>query len=260
MTFSWTYDDPNNSQVDSGTSVTHTYLQVSGQTSATVNHNLVISVYDSSGNLLATVPLTVSVLDTQEGALLAPETWTGDHLVTGVVSANNFPLTIAPSTNVHFQGDLADGFGQGITASTLLTIGDNTRFASVAGQTQGWGTIQILGNGTVGQATIQAADRAISIGGSGTTTLTGTLLENNATGIQIVGNGAQASSQPAVTISGATITGNSVYGVKEDAGARPVLTNSTIQGNFRDYYSWNGGLLNIATVNALAGNSGNQGE
>ena len=114
------------------------------------------------------------------------------------------------------------------------------------------------GTATIGTAggrgvTIEGADRGVAADGGSTVTLVNTTLSDNLTGIQVVGT-------EKVSISGCTITGNSVYGIKEDSGGRPTVTGTTIKGNFRNYYQWDGGLLSISQINALGANTGNQGE
>jgi len=126
-------------------------------------------------------------------------------------------------------------------------------FAPQDGQSQGWGTILVSGTARFGQDEITGADRGVAALAGSRVTLTGTNLHGNKTGLHVAG-------VAAVRVDQASITSNTVYGVKEDAGGRPVMTNTTIRNNFRNYYSWDRGLLGIAAVNALGQNIGNTGE
>jgi hypothetical protein len=256
VTYSWDFGD--GTAAGNLTSVTHAYAQVPGQTTDRAPHTVTITVND--GTNTTQIPLSVLVIDTQEGPLLTNETWVGDHTVTGVVEIPaNLTLTIIPSSssslNVSFAGGLADGFSQGLLVDSggTLNISDNVLLHPFSGQTGGWGTILVSGTATVGQADITGADRGLTANDGSVVSLTNTSLHGNAIGLHVLGTSV-------TTATGLTIVNNSVYGVKEDNGGRPILVNSTIRSNFRNYYSWDQGLLNIIAVNGLLNNSGNQGE
>jgi len=248
ITWVWGDGSPNSS----GASATHAYQQAANQTTSSCSYQLTIELPGGTS-----IPLTVTVQDTQKGALWGDEVWHGDHTVLGVVVVpQNLSLTIA-SGNVSFQGDLGAGFGQGITVQGDLQIAGGVTLEPEAGQSQGWGTILVDGTAEIGASgwstvTIEGADRGIAADAGSAVTLVNTTLMKNLTGIQVVGT-------QDVTITGCNITGNTVYGIKEDSGGRPTVMNTTIKGNFRDYYQWDGGLLTIIQINALGKNSGNQG-
>ncbi len=246
----WNWND--NTNPDFGGSATHRYGQSAGQTSDSTAYSLNLTIPGNS----TPVSLIVTVQDTQDGTLYVSEDWRGDHKVTGVVVVPpSLTLTIEPNEAVQFQGGLGAGFGQGLDIQGTLNAKDQIIFRQATGQTTGWGTILIEGSGTAqfGADLIENAERGVAVGGGATATLTGTTLTQNKIGLHLAG-------VSATSVTGAVITGNTVYGIKEDGGGRPVLTNSTVRSNFRNYYSWNGGLLGITEINALPGNSGNQGE
>jgi len=247
----WVWGD--GSPDSSGASATHAYQQAANQTKSFCSYQLTIELPGGTS-----IPLTVTVQDTQEGTLWGNEVWHGDHTVLGVVVVPpGMSLTIGSGT-VSFQGDLGAGFGQGITVQGDLQVAGGVTLEPAAGQSQGWGTVLVEGTAEIGASggsavTIERADRGIAADAGSAVTLVNTTLMKNLTGIQVVGT-------QKVSITGCSITGNTVYGIKEDSGGRPTVTNTTIKGNFRDYYQWDGGLLTIMQINALGKNSGNQGE
>jgi hypothetical protein len=262
--FMWNWGDGSTS----GPTASHTYSQQPTQNGPSYTTSVIVK--DKAYGVVSTLfSIPIEVLDTQSGTLLTDETWNGNHTVTGTVEVpNNMTLTINGNNNgetVTFDETLGTPSSEGLLVDSGGTLvikatGGSVVLKNLAGTGVTWGTIEVQGRAAIGGATIQGADRGITVGGSGNVTLAGTKLQNNGTGLHVVGNGASASVQPGVNVSAAMISGNTVYGIKEDAGARPLLTNTTILGNFRDYYSWNGGLLHIGDINALPGNSGNLGE
>ncbi len=246
----WNWND--NTDASFGASAVHKYGQSPTQTTDTTSYTLSL---DIPGNA-SPINLIVTVQDTQDGTLYVSEDWHGNHKVTGVVVVPaGLVLTIEPYESVQFQGGLGAGFGQGLDVKGTLIAADQITFQPAPGQTSGWGTLLIEGGAAAqfGAALIEGADRGIAVGPGASVSLNGVTLTQNKTGLHLVG-------VSATTVAGATITGNTLYGIKEDSGGRPALTNSIIQGNFRNYYSWSSGLLSITAINALPGNSGNQGE
>jgi hypothetical protein len=248
LTYAWDFGD--GTTAGNVAQVQHTYGQAPGQTSDTATYTLNITVSD--GTTTQTVPLGITVRDTQEGVLYTSETWHGDHTVTGLVEVpQGLSLSIAPNvgtpSSVTMSGGLGAGYAQGllIDAGASLTVADGVAFA--ADSSHGWGSIDIFGTAAIGADDLQGATKAIAVGPGGSTALTGTNLHGNQYGLQVVGGGGGTT----VTVTGATIANNTRYGIKEDAGARPSLTGTSITNNFRNYYSFDQGLLTIDQINAL---------
>ncbi len=238
----WTWNDGN--PTSSGPSASHAYGQSPTQTGDTAEYSLSLTIPGA-----APISLNVTVQDTQEGALLVPETWHGAHTVTGVVTVPSaLSLTVASNASVRFQGGLGSGFGQGIDVQGTLTAVDGVTFAPAAGQTSSWGTILVEGTATIGADDISGATQGLSVMSTGTVTLNGTKLHDNQTGLHVTGGGA---SSPLVTVNNAVIAANTIYGIKEDSGGRPRLTGTSLTGNFRNYYSYDQNLLTIDQINAL---------
>jgi hypothetical protein len=171
------------------------------------------------------------------------------HTVTGVVIVPpGLSLTVASGAGVQFQGGLGSGFGQGLDVQGSLAAADGVTFALAAGQSQPWGMILIEGTAVVGADDLSGAVQGLSVTGTGSLQLTGANLHGNQTALHVTGGGAGS---PAVTVANATITGNTIYGIKEDSGGRPVVSGTAITGNFRNYYSYDQNLLTIDQINAI---------
>lgn len=245
---SWDFGD--GSPAVTTLAVDYKYHQASDQTSDALHYTLSLAVSGEAAPL--TLPVTVQ--DTQEGTLYESEIWHGDHLISGIVEVpTGLQLTLEPSITVQFKGGIGAGYRQGMVINGAFMVGDATVFKKADGQTEGWNTIKIAGSATIGTAQIQDADRALTVAPGARVSLSGTTVTGNLTGIHLVG-----SSQ--TTLTNCHITNNSLFGVKEDAQARPTLIGTVFTNNFRNYYQWDGGVLSIAEINALPTNTGNQGE
>ena len=250
--------DPSDAATADGLSVTHRYKQDTGQAESFINRTLTITL-TAADTSTTTVELPIRVQDTQLGELWGDETWHGAHSIVGVVVVPlSMNLHIASSATVEFRGGLGSGYSQGIKVKGNLAIDGGVTLAAATDQTQGWDTILAEGTATIGSATgdatvIRNANRAIAANTSAVVALANTTLMNNETGLHVVGNAN-------VSVVGCRIIDNTLYGIKEDGGGRPIVVDSILRGNFRNYYKWDGGLLNIGEINKLAQNSGNRGE
>ncbi len=274
--FAWDFGDlatnlgsTNNPSVISASpnsaNVSHQYYQQIGQQQASCSYSLLLTITNTQTQTATSLTLTVQVRDTQSGTLYTSETWNGAHTVTGVVVVPAaLSLTVGNlsgvTTAVSFQGGLGSGFYQGITVDGTLTATGAT-FDKVPGQSDGWGTILVEGAGsaTLNGVTIADADRGLTVGGptdsslgnGPTVSVNGATLTGNTFGLHMYGI-----SQ--TRIDGSLLTSNTVYGVKEDAHAMPIVSNSFFGGNGIDYYAFGTaddgtteGPLSIQEINQL---------
>lgn len=244
LTYSWDFGD--GTTAANVTQAQHAYDQAPGQTTASTHYTLTVTVSD--GTTAQAVPLDVTVNDTQEGSLYKNETWRGNHTLTGIVevpaSLKLDILADGDGSTITASGGLGAGYNQGIQidSSAQLTVADGVSFLSDS--SKGWGTVKVLGTAAFGAADLQGADRAVAVGPGASVTLTGTKLHDNLIGLHVAGV-----SNTAVT--GAVISNNRIYGIKEETGGRPRLSGTAVTGNFRNYYSYDQGLLTIDQINAL---------
>lgn len=268
---SWDFGDgtAGNPDTVSGTlSVSHKYPQAAGQTSDSTTYYLALSI----SGVGTTIPITVQ--DTQDGSIYISEVWNGPHTVTGNVTVPvGLKLSIGSdstvNTTVTFQGGLASGTNQGLTVQGNLKVGPNPVTFSAAGSS--WGTILVAGPSGISavasfaDAIIEGADRGVTVGPSSVVALNLTSFAGNNIGLQTYG-------PSTARASGCSFTGNTAYGVKEDAGGRPAMTGNTFSGNAIDYYAFGMtsdiqarnlvGVLSMSELNQLpngtaTSNSGN---
>jgi FAD/FMN-containing dehydrogenases len=254
----------------SGDSVSHPYAQKADQNEAYCLYTLTLTLPNGTDSSPATsIPLVVKVLDTQEGKLWGDEVWRGPHSVVGtVIVPSGKTLSIetnaaVPTEVVSLTGDSAAGYKQGVTVNEggALRVSGGVSFQPAAGQSFGWGAILVKGTASIGAedgsvVTIAKADRGIAVAATGTVTVVNANFLNNVTGLQVYGSTAK------VLVKKCSFSGNSVYGIKEDALGRPTVQNSSFSANFRSYYQYNGGVIAIDALNSLnaPNNYGNQGE
>ena len=250
----WDFGD---GEIGQSGAVKHKYHQVAGQLAATVSHTITIS---GLPGVLTDPRLDVVVQDTKDGPLYENEVWNGPHEITGnVIVPASLSLTIGTrsdaSTVVTFTGGLAAGLGQGLTVEGQMAVGSETipvafgpdpTNPSATGEP--WGTILITGSATIANTLITGADRGVTVGAGSSVSLVHSQLTGNDIGLHVFG---------LATVSGSTITNNSGYGVKEDGGGRPVMTDNGFSGNGVDYYREGVTLFSLSKLNQLPGNSGN---
>jgi hypothetical protein len=74
-------------------------------------------------------------------------------------------------------------------------------------------------------------------------------LERNRIGLHILGN--------ALSVERSRFAENSLYAVKEDAGAAPSIRDCVFTGNLYDYYDEQLTVIDPGRLNQMPGNSGN---
>jgi hypothetical protein len=245
-TYSWNFDDGNGFSAPGNVNeMVYAYAQVVGQTADNAPHTLTVSISD--GTSTQTSSLNILVKDTQTGTLYVSETWMGDHAVTGVVEVPaGLKLTIG-SDSSQPKVTFAGGGSSGILVDSTATLKIGDGFV-LTGDSSAWGSIDIHGYADVGASTIQGASQGIVAEPDSSIVLKGTTLQNNQTGLHVVGSGSQS---PSVTLGGVNVVNNLFYGIKEDTGGRPKLSATSVSSNFRNYYSFDQGLLTLDGINAL---------
>ena len=235
--YTWSFGDPHSTVIGppSQSTVVFSYPQ---KTSQVTDNYVAPFVLTCPEDPTVTIPITVQ--DTQTGTLCGPEIWNGPHTVIGtVVVPSGMTLTIgsipsAATTVTFHQAGLTSETGLGLSVQGGLVVGPSSVAFAPDSTTPGWGTILVSGPGsgaTISNATLQNADRGITSGPGSTVSIVKTTFQANTMGLQVYGN-------TSTTVNHCTFTGNTAYGVKEDAGGRPVMTNNTFSTNTIDYYAF----------------------
>lgn len=265
-TYAWDFGDGASATTQE---VEHIYGQRSGKeqlTDSTV-YSLQLDIAEASEpSVVTTIPLDVTVRDTQEGELFTSEVWRGAHTLTGtVVVPSGMTLTVGSSAMetdmvVSSIGGPGAGYNQGIHVMNggVLTVDadENTVvFTKTEGQEQGWGTLFIDtgATATISESVIEYADRGVTANEGSSVSITGSTIRQNNIGVHVLGGSS-------VTILNSSIIENAVYGVKEERNATPVLRANSIFENLRDYYEWDLGPITVDVINLKPNCRDNRGE
>ena len=210
---------------------------------------LKVTVTDKDGGV-TTVSTTVVVSNTSSGNLYRDETWSGIHYIYGDVTVpNGIILTILPGTQVIVYGNIAaDGFYKLDIQGNLIIqgAGQPVTFSS----STGWKGIYLEGQATLDSVIIRNAERGMTVVNGASTTITNCTFQDNQVGLHAYGVKSM--------VSNCTFLNNTLYGIKEDEGGRPVVVDCRFSGNGMDYYSETDTDLTIDELNQITGNSGNK--
>lgn len=206
---------------------------------------LTLKVTDATGKVY-TATATVKVCNSTSGTLVTDETWSGTQLLSGeVVVAAGKTLTVQAGTVIYLAAGTClkiEGNLQAVDLDNGIVL--TTEDGSL------WEGIVIGGSGTVNLngVTIKGAKTGIACTGTGQVNLTNTSIVNCQTGLHAYSGTIKADS--------CLFKQNRIYGVKEDNGCNPVLTNCRFQSNGIPYYDQQLYYLTAAQLNT-GSNSGN---
>jgi hypothetical protein len=113
-----------------------------------------------------------------------------------------------------------------------------------------WKGFFLAGSGSGEGLEIHHAERALTVGASGSLVFSKVNLEENLMGIHLLGG--------SVRLDGGTVSGNSEYGIKEEAVGSFIVRNMVFLNNGIGYYQLGKTGISITELNAIAGNGGNR--
>ena len=241
---SYLWDPGDGGEALSGVVATHSYAK-------TGTYTLTLRVTDNDGGVRVATT-TVTVGNTASGTLYADETWSGTQYIYGDVTVPaGITLTVLPGTQVIVNGTADSGFTIDIKGSLNITdSGRTVSFVSSSGQAGSWKGIYLEGRATLDGVTVKDAERGLTVVSGSTASLSNCIFQNNQAGLHVYGT--------APAVGGCAFLDNTLYGIKEDEGGRPVVKDCTFSGNGMDYYSEKDTDLTIDEVNQIPGNSGNK--
>lgn len=253
--YEWNPGDGGSLLIDS--TPEHKYIQLG-------DYTLSVTVIDKDGGK-TTATTTVKVRNTTRGQLYIDEVWSGVHTIYGDVTIPaGIKLTIQSGTQIIVNGIVGDtGFFNGLIVKGNLEAQPGVVFDAVNRDTgeglitgfgdgsgnDGWKGIIIEGNAGLNGVTFRHAFRALTVYASGKAKVDNCIFEDNYVAIHVY------ESQP--LINNCQFINNQWYGIKEDRGCRPVVTNCGFSGNEMDYYQDGAAEISMDELNQIPGNRGN---
>ncbi|MDC7223168.1 MAG: Ig-like domain repeat protein [Spirochaetales bacterium] len=212
--------------------------------------------YTDELDVSASEEFEVTLKNTTEGSLLTDEIWSGTHYLTGeVIIPEGIGLTILADTEVLALAGEVYGYDQALVLDTggTLTVEESVTFASAYGGNR-WLGLSLADSVSLSGVTISDAERGVTVcAGDFSFELADSVISGNETGVHILNGNS--------TVSGCVIEENEYYGVKEDGGASPIMTDNSFASNGFDYYDEDGTVVEADEINNLSSdNSGNGGE
>jgi hypothetical protein len=240
---SYTWNPGDNGQMMSGTAPKYKYTKLG-------NYDLTVTVTDKDGGV-TTVTTPVVVHNTFSGSLYMNETWSGEwHTYGNVTVPARITLTISPGTRVIIDNNPDTGYNNALIIQGTLNVQNGVSIDSGNYNLQSnWKGIIVTGQAELQGATITHALRGLLIGNTAYVTVTDCNFIDNYVGIHVYGT------NPVIT--GTQFTDNQWYGIKEDQGGKPVVTNCGFSENEVDYYQDKVTEITIDELNQIPGNSGN---
>lgn len=217
-------------------------------------YNLTVDATDKLG-ASTLVELPLKVVNTSEGRLFTDEYWSGDHIVTGSITVpDTLKLTLLDGAIVKVETDAINGYDQTITIAENAELDHEGTAKYYSDDPYGnWGGLVINGKADLSSITVENAERGVTINSITDFVIDNSVFANNVTGIHLVKSGT-------VSIDNSEFRGNRFYGIKEEKGVDPVVTNSLFTDNGYDYYDTDMTVIDYTKLNQLDLNSGNRGE
>jgi len=209
-----------------------------------------LTVTDSDGKRSMVTSNDIKVVRTQEGELSADEWWSGAHMLVNTVTVPiGRKLYLANGMELSFKTNYEGARGYKLDVFGELRAGAGSVFKMADGFPGEWDGIYAHGIVNVTGCRIEGAMRGVVVYGGSDVTLNATVFDGNRIGVHVFKDGQ--------LIEGCEFRNSSVWGVKEEVGASPVMRNNLFDGNNIDYYDSNETRVTVEELNAIAGNAGN---
>lgn len=260
--------DPDRSDEQAGNI---SYQWTTGHEGAILTGKNPVYAYPELGEYLLTLTCTdvdggissrtaaVYVENTRSGPLYSDEKWSGEHEITGdVIVPPNLTLTILPGTSITVRGlPVEGGSNHGLIVEGSLRIGDEASSEQVSirldeNGTGYWKGLYITGDAVIHNLLLEDAERGITAVGNSSVLVNNSLFRNNKVGLHIYGSTPE--------IRETVFENNLLYGIKEDNGGRPLVSNCLFAGNGIDYYHQELTGITMEELNSIGENHGNRSE
>ncbi|MEJ6952422.1 PKD domain-containing protein [Natronospora cellulosivora (SeqCode)] len=197
----------------------------------------------------------IEVHNTRSGTLFWHETWSGKHYIEGdIIVPEEYTLTIEAGTEVEvIEG--TGGYENQLLINGTLLIGDKEiqdlpiSFYLDNSLSGNWQGIFVNGIAEIYNLDIQDAFRAVTAVENAELEINNSIFKNNMIGLHVLGLSPE--------IRRSQFINNHLYGVKEDAGGRPLMIENLFKNNGMNYYHHQLARYTMDELNNLDGNSGN---
>ncbi len=202
-----------------------------------------LTVTDNDGGVTTAVTKVI-VQNTTKGTLWQNESWSGIHHIYGDITIPaGVTLTIEPGTEIIVSE------GSSLIVKGALNM-QGGKLSAANGTTDGWNGIYIEGTADISGVTVEGSVRGITIIESAQVTIEGCIFRGNKVGLHVYG------CKP--TVNNCSFLDNTIYGIKEDEGGRPLVIDCRFTGNGMNYYHETLTDISMEELNGINGNRGNQ--
>ena len=200
-------------------------------------------VSEVGNDRLMTSPGFTIVVDRNYGEIDGDVVWSTDQVMTGSIVINpGASLTIADEVRISVARAIDPATGEGLSISVkpggTLVLSQGAIVQPIGWQSDApvgaawvyWAGIVVEGTATVTGSAIRGAARGVAAMAGSDVTVRGARIEACRTGVHAYGAGVEP------VIDATWLVGCTRYGIKEDAGAAPVVTDCVFDRNAYDYY------------------------
>lgn len=218
------------------------------------NFILTAETFDTLG-ASSKVFIPIKVENTKSGILYTNEYWSGSHKINGtVIVPADLTLIIEDGTVIEINTGGVYGYNQELiidTGGLLNHLGsarylNNDKFGN-------WGGIVVKGSSNFDNISITGANRGLTIDSNEIFNLSNSVFDGNIIGLHLV-------KANTVSVNNCEFKNNTYYGIKEEKGINPSVSNSLFVDNAFDYYDSLATVISFSDLNNLDINSGNRGE
>ena len=251
ITYLWNFGDGTASSHAS--SPVHAYFHPNLEDQETI-YNLTLTVTD--GNLEEHKKYaSVIIRNTDKGRLFTNEIWGGEHILSGdVLVPAGIQLGISDNTDVKIHGSPVYGYNHRLTIEGKLKADPGVSFYMKELIHKPWRGILLKGESeNLSNITIRNAEQGLVVAPAAQLQqIQNCIFQENEIGVRLLGS--------EIDIILCEFLNNHLYGIKEDAGGNPRVTDSLFRDNTYDYYDEDLTIRNFQQLNGLDNNSGNRGE
>lgn len=221
----------------------HKYDRLSGKDS----YNLTLTITDNDGGITVK-EMEIRVKNTTSGTLFTNEVWSGTHHIYGeIIVPSGIELTILPNSKVVVDGFNGHDYAMIIKGRLMAEQAEISCIRIMAGS---WRGLLVQGEIELKKVIVRHAKRGLTIVDGADANIIDSIFEQNQVGVHAYG------SCPRIVQT--QFNNNTIYGIKEDKHAKPIIIECIFSGNAFDYYDQDSAVITVEQLNEKNNeNSGN---